>query len=409
MERELPCPKCSMRFACGQDLQDHRRHIHDAVMIPIRVPGRGDVCPNCGVVRNADEMNQHFEKCEVDLGCDEDLPPLDDEFDSQEMAKDRESAKGNQDDKKRKREAAAPRQKRAKGNVYDELDAIFSKAHLAARALVGPAADCTDACDRGAALEGMRAELDIANRDREILREALDAERARVRALETREPVPADDLHGLVEARIRDSSRLLSTRAQVGPRLLEDTKLCPPIVILEKAFPGKGLSLLRDQVTSRARRNLQSVVDGKTIDAGIRKAWRDASLTYHPDKRPNLPAEAMSLLNAQYAKLRKIFGSPTTSAASVLEFHDYCRSCLTLLKPGKPWRLLWDHLVPDSNGGGKDCVDKWVGERVSLVKRILEGEIVRDLDKYTNCLAMHSSPVNRATAVPSAPVFPFDQ
>lgn len=431
MERGQRCPRCSCSFDCDQDLLDHGRHIHDALMVPFMVPGRGHVCPNCGVVRNAEEMRLHSANCEVSLECDEDLPSFDGEhifckdcefatYDSQVMA---QHAKTHAQKADKKRQAAPrpkrargdvsdnpPRQKRARGHVSDDLDAIFSKMRSAVEGVVGSLPDAPAGGDN---VEKLRAELDIVSRERDILREALQASRDRVRLLEDLPPAALEGLHASVEAKVRASATVsFSTwaRTSSAPYMLsENTKVCPPIVILEAAFPGKGLSLIKAQAT-RSRKDLQSVVDGKIIDAAIKKVWRESSLMYHPDKSPHLPAEAMSLLNAQYARLKEIFGSPAPSYKSVHEFHRYCERCLSLLSPGKPWRTLWDHLMSDpaTDSVRQDHVERWIGERVSLVKQILAGDRIDSLDRYVGCLSQESYP-GKVAIVKDAPSFPFDQ
>jgi uncharacterized C2H2 Zn-finger protein len=423
-EEMFRCPRCRLTLTSSQDLRDHETNMHDLRMAPAFSRGKA-VCCNCGVLRDCIDSHLATECAAVSLECDEDISSIPDLFSPGPGPVPRPV----QAKPPAKPVPARPEKpvsedpfeghstkKRKVNEIFDDL----KKTVLDALEVM-PQADAADAAEASI----LRAEVDIANQNIEILRAALDAEREKVRCLqEVPRPSPICDLgfgdrerEGLRE-RLRErlhgsASNAFGAwvRVSFGTEPDPEARVCPPIVLLEEAFPGKSLALIKAQ-SGRARKTMSSLVDDVSIESAVKKAYRGASMRYHPDKRKNLPGDGISLIGAQYKRIYEIFSDKRPAAALVTEFHDYCKECLEFLEPGKPWRKVWDYLMSDAALDGaherrKGAVERWVSERLSLVNDILDGKRVTDLDRFRACMSSSHYP-ERALLIPDAPRFPFD-
>lgn len=157
-----------------------------------------------------------------------------------------------------------------------------------------------------------------------------------------------------------------------------DTVVVPPALVLEVAFPGDSVAMLRNQASKARRQTLQDVRNGVSIGGAIKRAWHELSLRYHPDKRRNVPGSAFSLINMQYRDLQSIFTKGMTS----IDCHsmvDYYNKCLSSLRPDRVWGKVWKYLMTDEALDIQRCkeeemMEEWIRDRTRACKDLMSPE-----------------------------------
>lgn len=180
----------------------------------------------------------------------------------------------------------------------------------------------------------------------------------------------------------------------------KDTVIVPPVLLLEEAFPGKSVAMLKGVGEKRSPTD-------EEILGGIKRAYRAASFKYHPDKCKGAPPEVFASITAQKNDLDKIFSERRRTPGRAMA--AYYEACMAQLRPSRPWAKYWGHVMADDaelrSAKLGEMMGWWAEKRFAVCKDIINGSMI-DIGSCAPFLSDVYLMREDDEAMPDGPVYP---